>query len=98
MMASIYNNAYSANCFVPNNNNSTILTSVSQNFSTYDRSVGFNSNVQQPFYQEVACCIPPSPPIGTGVLFELVPNAYSNVSPQHMSHAQPSLSELQSNT
>ena len=31
-----YNNAYSANCFVPNTNNSTVLTSVSQNFGTYD--------------------------------------------------------------
>ena len=49
-----YNNAYSANCFVPNTNNSTILTSVSQNFGTYDRSVGFSSNMQQPFYQRLA--------------------------------------------
>ena len=36
-----YNNAYSANCFVPNANNSTILTSVSQNLGIYNRSVGF---------------------------------------------------------
>ena len=81
-----YNNAYSANYFVPNTNDSTVLTSVSQNFGTYDRSVGFSCNMQQPFYQRVACSIPPSPPIGTGVLCEPVPNEYSNVSPQHMSH------------
>jgi hypothetical protein len=93
-----YNNVYSANCFVPNTNNSTVLTSVSQNFSTYDQSVGFSSNMQQPFYQAVACSTPPSPPISTGVPFEPVPNVYSNVSPQHTSHAQPSLPELQSHS
>ena len=76
-----YNNAYSANCCVPNTNNSTILTSVSQNHGMYNRSVGFSSNMHQPFYQTVACSTPPSPPIGTGVLCEPVPNEYSNVSP-----------------
>ena len=36
-----YNNVYSANCFVANTNNSTVLTSVSQNLGIYNRSVGF---------------------------------------------------------
>jgi hypothetical protein len=93
-----YNNAYSANCFVPNANNSTVLTSVSQNLGIYNRSVGFSSNMQQPFYQEVACSTPPSPLIGIGVPCEPVPNVYSNVPPQHTSHVQPSLPELQSHT
>ena len=61
-----YNNAYSANCFVPNTNSSIVLTSVSQNLGIYNRSVGFRSNMQQPFYQKVACSTPPSPPIGIG--------------------------------
>jgi hypothetical protein len=54
--------------------------------------------MHQPFYQEVACSTPPSPPIGIGVPCEPVPNVYSNISPQHMPHAQPSLPELQSHT
>jgi hypothetical protein len=54
--------------------------------------------MQQPFYQAVACSTPPSPPIGTRVSCEPVPNVYSNVSPQHTSHAQPSLPELQSHS
>jgi len=93
-----YNNAYSANCFVPNTNSSIVLTSVSQNLGIYNRSVGFSSNMQQPFYQEVARSTQPSPPIGTGVPCEPVPYVYSNVSPQHTSHAQPSLPELQPHT
>ena len=89
-----YNNAYSANCFVPNNNNYMVLTLVSQNLGIYNQSVGFSSNMQQPFYQEVACSTPPSPPIGTGVPCKPVPNVYSNVSPQQTLHAQPSLPEF----
>jgi hypothetical protein len=54
--------------------------------------------MQQPFYQEVACSTPPSPLIGIGVPCEPVPNVYSNVPPQHTSHVQPSLPELQSHT
>jgi hypothetical protein len=93
-----YNNAYSADCFVPNTNNSIVLTSVSQNLGIYNRSVGFSSNMQQPFYQEVPCSTPPLAPIGIGVPCEPVPTVYSNVPPQHMSHAPPSLPELQSHT
>ena len=70
------------------------LTSVPQNFSSNNRSVGFNSNLQQPYYQTVAYSTPPLPPIGTGVPYGSVPDACFNGSPQQMYHAQTSLSEL----
>lgn len=41
------NNVYSANYFTPSDK-STVSTSVSQNFSTDDRIVGFSSNMPQP--------------------------------------------------
>ena len=83
----------SANNFVPTAA-TPALTSVPQNFSSNNRSVGFNSNLQQPYYQTVAYSTPPLPPIGTGVPYGPVPDACFNGSPQQMYHAQTSLSEL----
>ena len=87
----------SANNFVPTAA-TPALTLVPQNFSSNNRSVGFSSNMQQPFYQKVACSTPPSPTIDNGDLYEPVPNVYSNLTLHHNSLAKPSLPELQSHT
>jgi hypothetical protein len=62
--------------------------SVPQNFSINNRSIGFNSNLQQPNYQTVAYNTPPLLPVGTGVSYGPVPDSYFNGSPQQTTHAQ----------
>lgn len=84
----------SANNFVSSVATHGTLTSVSQNFSSHDRSVGFNFNLQQPSYQTVAYNTSPLPPIGTGVPDEPIPDAYFNGSPQQTTHAQITLPEM----
>lgn len=90
----------SANNFMPaflnSTVNSTVATSVPPNLSSNNRSVGFNSNFQQPFYQTVAYCTPPLPPTGTGVPYGPVPDAYFNKTPQTTPYS--SLPELPPHT
>jgi hypothetical protein len=78
----------SANTFVPSAAPPIVSTSVPQNYTSNNRSVGFNSNLQQPSYQTVAYNTPPLLPIGTGVPYGPVPDSYFNGSPQQTTHAQ----------
>jgi hypothetical protein len=78
----------SANNFVPRVADPIVSTSVPQNYSSNNRSVSFNSNLQQPNYQTVAYNTSPLPPMGTGVPYGPVPDAYFNSSPQQTTHAQ----------
>ena len=70
-------------------------TSVLQNCSNHDRSVGFNTNVQQPSYQTTTCNTTPLLPVSTGVPCRPVHDSYFSGSPLLASHAQISLPEIQ---
>lgn len=80
----------STNNFMPTFSNSTVSSTVATSvphISTNNRSVGFNSNFQQPFYQTIAYSTPPLPPIGTGVPFGPVPDACFNKTLQPAPHS-----------
>jgi hypothetical protein len=74
----------------------TVTTSVPPNLSSSNRSVGFSSNLQHPFYTTVAYYTPPLPPTGTGVPNGPVPDAWFNKTPLPAPH--PSLPELPPHT
>jgi hypothetical protein len=88
----------SANNFTPSVAAPIVLTSVPQNYNNNNRSVCFNSNLQQPSYQTVAYNTPPLLPKGTGVSYGLVPDSCFNGSPQQIMHTQISLPEMPSHT
>ena len=88
------NMSISANNFSSSVASPVFSTSVLQNCSNHDRSVGFNANVQQPSYQTVAYNTSPMLPVGTGIPYGPVPDSYFSGSLLQTSHAQIPLPEF----
>jgi hypothetical protein len=88
----------SANNFVSIVATPSVSTSVPLNYNNSNRSVCFNSNLQQPGYQTVAYNTLPLLPTGTGVPYGPVPDSYFHGSSQQTTHAQISLPEMPSRT